>query len=117
MIRHFYHHLELVSPFLAFSAIRAYVLCKSKVLAAVILILALAPAGANLVFVSMQILRLWTDCMTPLGKAPTGFGVYGVTDPMYGCLVLLNITPGMSLQYVHLFLAIPTAQSLIHMQM
>ena len=102
------HHLQLASTFLAFSAIRAYVLCKSKVVAAVILVLALVPAGVNLVSVSMQILMLWTDCMTPLGKTPLGFGIFGETDPMYGCLLVPTITSGMSLQYVHLFLAIPS---------
>ncbi|KAI0730762.1 hypothetical protein C8Q76DRAFT_716047 [Earliella scabrosa] len=68
----------LYIPWAAFSAIRAYVLCKSKVVAAVILVLALVPAGVNL--------------------APLGFGIFGATDTMYGCLLLPNITSGMSLQ-------------------
>ncbi|TFK85672.1 hypothetical protein K466DRAFT_494308 [Polyporus arcularius HHB13444] len=65
-------------PGAVFSALRAYVLCRSKVLGLLVLALSLAPAGANLV--------------------TYGYRLTGEKFPPFGCLGTDNTTPVLDLR-------------------
>ncbi|RPD59032.1 hypothetical protein L226DRAFT_524110 [Lentinus tigrinus ALCF2SS1-7] len=69
-------------PWAVFSALRAYVLSKSKLLGVVVLVLSVAPLVANLI---------------PIGM---GSSLSGVTFPPFGCLESSNTTMGLDIKFV-----------------
>ncbi|KAI0718784.1 hypothetical protein C8T65DRAFT_737124 [Cerioporus squamosus] len=82
--------LQFVPP-AVFSALRAYVLSRSKLLGLLVLALSMSPVGANLV--------------------QYGFQLAGENDPPFGCIVTDNISDAISLPFVaHLV----TACSMAH---
>ncbi|KAI0710423.1 hypothetical protein C8T65DRAFT_190846 [Cerioporus squamosus] len=74
-------------PGAAFSALRAYVLSRSKLLGLLVFSLFLAPVGANLVLY--------------------GYQFSGVNFPPFGCLETYNITAALNLRYIVIISRVP----------
>ncbi|TFK78745.1 hypothetical protein K466DRAFT_473388, partial [Polyporus arcularius HHB13444] len=76
--------LQFVPP-AVFSALRAYVLSRSKLLGLFVLALSMSPAAANLV--------------------QYGYQLSGENDPPFGCIETDNVTPAISYKFVFIIVA------------